>query len=143
MNLQKGFWEKISGCIEQIECLPHIKNNARLKETDCVVTLLDLNNAFGEVNHNLLIESLKIHHLPAEIIQLITSLCSNYDISFLPDNFMTSPIKIQRGVLQGDSLLPLLFNLRVNTLTHFSPVPHFYTPWKPGGTEMWHWTKMG
>ena len=29
---------------------------------------------------------------------------------------MTSPIKVQRGVLQGDSLSPLLFNLIVNTL---------------------------
>ena len=38
-------------------------------------------------------------------------------------------------------------------LTHFSPVLHFYTPWKrqktkgfltfSGGKEMWHWTKMG
>ena len=38
-------------------------------------------------------------------------------------------------------------------LTHFSPVSHFYTPWKrqqnkgfltfSGGMELWHWTKMG
>ena len=38
-------------------------------------------------------------------------------------------------------------------LTHFSPVSHFYTPWKrqktkvflkfSGGIEMWHWTKLG
>ena len=38
-------------------------------------------------------------------------------------------------------------------LTHFSPVSHFYTPWKrqktkgfltfSGGIEMWHWAKMG
>ena len=50
-------------------------------------------------------------------------------------------------------------------LTHFSSVPHFYTPWKRQktkgflmfsggienqrfsdvcmGVEMWHWTKMG
>ena len=38
-------------------------------------------------------------------------------------------------------------------LTHFSPVSHFYIPWKrqktkgflmfSGGIEMWHWTKMG
>ena len=37
-------------------------------------------------------------------------------------------------------------------LTQFSPVSHFYTPWKrqktkgfltfSGGIEMWHWTKM-
>ena len=115
-NLQKGFWEKTSGCIEYIECLSHIINNARLKQRGCVVTLLDLKNAFGEVSHNLLIESLKIHDLPAEIIQLITSLYSNYDRSILTDNFVMSPIKVQRGVLQGDSPSPLLFNLTVNTL---------------------------
>ena len=115
-NLQKGFWKKTSGCIEHIECLSHIINNARLKQRGCVVTLLDLKNAFGEVNHNLLIESLKIHHVPAEIVQLITSLYSNYDRSILTDNFVTSPIKVQRGVLQGDSLSPLLFKLIANTL---------------------------
>ena len=34
-------------------------------------------------------------------------------------------------------------------LTHFSPMSHFHTPWKPkcflmfsGGIEMWHWTKI-
>ena len=43
-NLQKGFWEKISGCIEHIECLLHIINNAKLKQRGCVVTLLDLKN---------------------------------------------------------------------------------------------------
>ena len=38
-------------------------------------------------------------------------------------------------------------------LNHFSPLSHFYTPWKVhktygflrflGGIERWHWTKMG
>ena len=38
-------------------------------------------------------------------------------------------------------------------LTHFSPLSHFYDPWKrqttkgfltfSGGIEMWHWSKMG
>ena len=115
-NLQKGFWEKISGCIEHTESLSHIINNARLKQRGCVVTLLDLKNAFGEVNHNLLIESLKIHHVPVEIIQLILSPYTDYDISILTDNFMTSPIKVQRGVLQGDSLSPLLFNLHYSSV---------------------------
>ena len=39
----------------------------------------------------------------------------------------------------------------ITPLTHFSPVSHFYTPWKKktygfltfsGGIEMCHWTKM-
>ena len=43
-------------------------------------------------------------------------------------------------------------NLKFPRLTHFSPVSHFYTPWKrhktfgfltfSGGIEMWHLTKM-
>ena len=75
-----------------------------------------MSKGFGGINHNLLIDSLKIHHIHAEIIQLITSLYSDYDISILTDNSMTSPIKVQRGILQGDSLLLLLFSLIVNTL---------------------------
>ena len=41
---------------------------------------------------------------------------------------------------------------KIVPLTHFSPVSHFYTPWKrqktkgflkfSGGIEIWHWTKM-
>ena len=75
-------------------------NNARIKQHGCVITLLDLKNAFGAVNHNLLVETLKIHHVPDNIVTLITSLCTDYTISIITDNFMTSPIKVQRGVLQ-------------------------------------------
>ena len=46
-----------------------------------------------------------------------------------------------------------LLQIPENPLTHFSPVSHFYTPWKrektkgfltfSEGIEMWRWTKMG
>ena len=63
----------MSGCVEHIETLTHKINNAHIKQRGCVITLLDLKNAFGEVNHNLLVETLKIHHVP-DNITLITSL---------------------------------------------------------------------
>ena len=43
-------------------------------------------------------------------------------------------------------------DVQYTLLTHFSPMSHFYTPWKRqktigfltfSGIEMWHWTKMG
>ena len=47
----------------------------------------------------------------------------------------------------------LTVHREIGILTHFSPVPHFYTPSKrqktkcflkfSGDIEMWHWTKMG
>ena len=64
--------------------------------------------------HNLWIEPLKVHHVPAEMIQLITSQYSDYDISFLTDNFMTSTIKVQRLVLQGT--VYHLYSFMINTV---------------------------
>ena len=94
----------------------HIIKNARLKQKGCLITLLDLKNSFGELNHHLLIETLRLLHIPDDVITLISSLYSDYDISILTGSFMTSPIRVYRGVLPGDSLSPLLFNLIINTL---------------------------
>ena len=38
-------------------------------------------------------------------------------------------------------LVPFLHFGTTTSLTHFSPVSHFYTSWKP--KVFWHWTKMG
>ena len=75
--------------------------NPRIKLHGCVITLLDLKNAFGEVNHNLLVQTLKVHRVPDNIINLITSLYTDYTISITTDTFMTSSIKLQTGVQRG------------------------------------------
>ena len=51
-NLQEGFWEKVSGCREHTETLTCVINHARKKQPNLVITLLDLKNAFGEVDHD-------------------------------------------------------------------------------------------
>ena len=81
-----------------------------------MVTLLDLKNAFGEVNHKILKTVLKYHHIPDEVINIILSLYDEYGARVTTKSFTTKRIKIERGVLQGDSLSPLLFNLIVNIL---------------------------
>ena len=76
----------------------------------------DLKNAFGEVDQKLLAEVLKYkvpHHTT-----LITSLYGDYTISVTMDNYLTSPIKVRHGVLQGDSLSTLLFNLICEHFNH-------------------------
>ena len=115
-NLQKGIWDNISGCVEHTETLTHVINHARKKQRSLTVTLLDLKNAFGVVNHNLLKAVLRYHHIPDHIITLITSLYTDYRISIATGKYVTAPVTVRRGVLQGDSLSPLLFNLVINTL---------------------------
>lgn len=83
---------------------------------DLVITLLDLKNAFGEVSHDLLKMSLKFHHVPDHVINLIENFYSDYCISVGTKTFITNPIRVDKGVLQGDCLSPILFNLCFNTL---------------------------
>ena len=47
---------------------------------------------------------------------LVHSLYDGLKISVAGDGYVTNPIRVDRGVLQGDSLLLLLFNMCVNTL---------------------------
>ena len=69
-NVQKGFWDNISGCYEHTETFISVINHARRKQCNLVVTLIDLKNAFGEIDHKLLAEVIKYHKVPDH--QLVT-----------------------------------------------------------------------
>ena len=58
----------------------------------------------------------QFHHVPTEIIQLFKSSYENNYIVVSMDQKTTDPIRVERGVLQGDPSSPLLFNLCFNTL---------------------------
>ena len=53
-HIQKGLVHNMSGTFKRTAHLAYVINNARVKQRSLHVTLLDLKNAFGEVNHNLL-----------------------------------------------------------------------------------------
>ena len=114
-NIQKGFTPKLSGTIEHTAQMAHIINKARTKQRSLIITLLDLKNAFGEVHHNLIQEVLEYHHIPDHIKSIIRSLYSDFQISIITEQFNTPFITVGRGVLQGDCLSPLLFNMAFNT----------------------------
>ena len=95
--------------------MAYIINQARTKQRSLVITLLDLKNAFGEINHNLISSVLGYHHIPNQINTLIKSLYTDFKTSIITSSFNTPFIAVGRGVLQGDCLSPLLFNLCFNT----------------------------
>ena len=123
-HIQKGFVPGLSGTFEHTANLSYIINQARLKQRSLTVTLLDLKNAFGEVDHNLIRCLLLYHHVPSEIQLLVGSLYNEFQVIKVTDllifvdiisQFVTEYIKVGRGVLQGDCLSPLLFNLMMHT----------------------------
>ena len=95
--------------------MAHIINKARTKQRSLIITLLDLKNAFGEVRHNLIHEVLEYHHIPDHIKNIIRSLYTNFQTSIITEQFNTPFITVGRGVLQGDCLSPLLFNMAFDT----------------------------
>ena len=118
-RIQKGFLPQLTGTFEHTAQMANIINTARIKQKSLVITLLDLKNAFGEVHHNLIPSVLKYHHIPDHIQILLRSLYSNFHTSIITDSFQTPFIRVRRGVLQGDCLSPLTFNLCFNTFIRY------------------------
>ena len=94
---------------------------AKLKQRSIVVTLLDLKNAFGEVHHSIIPVVLKHHHVPEEIVNIVKSLYVQFHTTVTTSRFSTEFLPVSKGVLQGDCLSPLLFNLLFNTLIQLTP----------------------
>ena len=92
-----------------------IINKARIRQLSVVITLLDLKNAFGEVHHNLIQSVPNYHYIPHHINSVIKSLYTDFQTSIITSDFSTPFISVGRGVLQGDCLSPLLFNMCFNT----------------------------
>ena len=115
-SLQKGFWKGVDGVTEHTELLSHLLNTAKREQRSITVALLDLKNAFGEVHHELIATALRYHHVPTELIQLFWSTYRDNCIVVALDGKTTHPIRVEKGVLQGDPSSPLLFNLCFNTL---------------------------
>ena len=67
------------------------------------------------VHHSLILEVLKFHHIPNHIRDLVRSLYTNFQTSMIAPHFQSPSLHVGRGVLQGDCLSPLLFNLCLNT----------------------------
>ena len=112
-NIQKGFWIGISGTTEHTELMSHLINHARQKQRSLAATL---KNEFGEVHHELIRAVLRFHHIPRSIEKFILHLYDGFHISVAANGVLMDPIPVQRRVLQGDCLSPLIFNMCVNTL---------------------------
>ena len=125
-NIQKGFAPKLSGTWEHIAQLSHIINQSRRHQRSITMTLLDLRNAFGEVHHNLIETSLEYHHIPSDIREIIKIIYTDFKTCIVTDDYTTTPtITVTKGVLQGDCMSPLLFNVVVNTFIQYVKKDHF------------------
>ena len=73
-SMQKGLTPGLRGIFKIIANMLPIINDARRRQRSVPIKLIDLQNACGEVHHNLIESVLKYHHIPHDVISVIRSL---------------------------------------------------------------------
>src|SRR5688572_21950284 len=114
-NNIKGFCSGVDDVMEHTELLSHILLTAKREQRSICITLLDLRNAFGLIQHSFIRSSLRYHHVPQEFIDIFDEIYNNSKILVSLGDNSTNPITVGRGVLQGDPASPFLFNVCMNT----------------------------
>ena len=115
-KIQKGFTSGIDGVSCHTEQLTYVMKEARRHSRSLVITLLDLRNAFGEIQHELIRESLRFHHMPACFLDIFDNIYSGSTVRIAVNDDWSKELAVNKGVLQGDPCSPLLFNLCFNSL---------------------------
>ena len=110
-SVQKGFLPKLAGCIEHTaaisQCVRHAKQN---RKPLCMVQY-DLTNAFGSVPHEIILAALKWARIDSVIVEYVEQMYQGSSLRLKLAGGLSEPIPAQRGVLQGDTLSPILFNM--------------------------------
>lgn len=114
---QQGFI-KGPGASENIAVLDGLIKSAKKNKRSLGVVFIDLARAFDTVSHSLIDEVLTRRGVDPMVRTFIGDAYRNCSSSVLTSHGPTQPIKLKRGVKQGDPLSPLLFNLALDPLLY-------------------------
>ncbi|CAG9557946.1 unnamed protein product [Danaus chrysippus] len=82
-NHQKGFLPGISGCLEHNTLLSESLKDARKSERQITVCWIDLENAFGSIQHELMLFALRWYNFPPLVRDMIASYYSKLRFSII------------------------------------------------------------
>ena len=94
-TLQKAYLEGINGCVEHIQVLQQVIQDAKHRNKTVHVSWFDLADAFGSVSHDLIPICLQHYNVPEEEIAYIVDLY----------NKLPGKVKTKTGYL-GHSTIP-------------------------------------
>ena len=115
---QNGF-RKGRGCIDGIFTLTSIIHIHIQRSRKIYTAFVDFKQAFDLVDQDLLWSKLYQVGLSSRLIAVLRSLYSQAGVRVRGDGCRSELVGITKGVLQGDSLSPLLFSLFINDLAEY------------------------
>ena len=104
---QRGFRSE-DGCGINLGILRATVDQAISRKKELAYAFVDVSKAFDSVNHEALVEALVAAEIPEGLVTLIRN--SYRGNTTLLSNDETAVCSINRGVLQGDPMSPVLFN---------------------------------
>ena len=130
-SIQKGFLPHMKGTVEHTQVLCELLEYQRRHKRQYCLAQFDIKNAFGSVPHTVLLQALKWARVSPIIVQYIEQLYEKASIQIKCAEGLTKPIPIDRGVLQGDTLSPILYNLAMELVLRFvrSSCPQYGITW--------------
>ena len=118
---QRGGNKDCYGCKDQLMINNTILENCKKRKMNLSAAWIDYKKAFDSVPHSWILKCLQMYKIHPLLITFIEESMSqwktNMTLVHKEGVLETGPIRIKRGIFQGDSLSPLLFTMSLNPLS--------------------------
>jgi len=128
-DAQAGFRPE-RGCRDNVLILNTIIESALRRGSELLFAFIDFKAAFDSIDHGFILRCMRNCKVPNKLIRLVNAIYNTASAmvriqSSTGHNYYSKKFNIRRGVLQGDTMSPLLFILGLNELLSQIPSSDF------------------
>ena len=114
----QGGFRKGRGAADNLFILNSIFWKARARKEKIHLGFVDITKAYDSVNRELLWKKLASIGIKGKFLGMLQSMYANDTVESVVNGVTTSPVYLRRGLRQGCSLSPILFNLYISDIGH-------------------------
>ena len=115
---QRGARTGCSGTMDNLLIDRAVTTDSQRGKRNLSVAWVDVKKAYDCVDHNWLVEMMKVHRFPTWLCKVVRSMCRSWSTAVIAETKngreLSEPIVFSRGLPQGDALCPRLFTLCIN-----------------------------